>query len=219
MLDGYDVVVADFRYKNSGDHVTHIARRLKPGGLFVLASIDDVDSVDGPVGSKHASYALNGRFVRIETVPGSPTRFAHMHTQTRNKCQYAISHLSVWRKLASQNQSVQLYDVPVEASGEATQSTADYYEDDSILSSYDRFHFGAGFLSVENFPLRMSEICLEACKRFGIGCEAGNSPHSVLCNVLLLLVTTFVVGNNPFHIVQLLYDITFLNLIIFCSIK
>ncbi len=39
--------------------------------------------------------------------------------------------------------------------------------------SYDRFHFGAGLLSVKNFPLRMAEVCIEACKKYNVDMEAG----------------------------------------------
>ena len=42
---------------------------------------------------------------------------------------------------------------------EATvQTTDEYYEDEDILTSYRRFHFGPGFLGVKNFPLRMAEV-------------------------------------------------------------
>ena len=37
-------------------------------------------------------------------------------------------------------------------------TTAQYYEDKSILTSYDRFHFGPGLLGVKNFPQRMAEV-------------------------------------------------------------
>ena len=37
-------------------------------------------------------------------------------------------------------------------------TTAQYYEDKGILSSYDSFHFGPGLLGVQNFPQRMAEV-------------------------------------------------------------
>ena len=39
-------------------------------------------------------------------------------------------------------------------------TTAQYYEDKSILTSYDRFHFGPGLLGVKNFPQRMAEVAV-----------------------------------------------------------
>ena len=67
-------------------------------------------------------------------------------------------------------------------------TTAQYYEDKSILTSYDRFHFGPGLLGVENFPQRMAEVaftrrriflatitskvCVSACRRFGVSFDA-----------------------------------------------
>ena len=70
-----------------------------------------------------------------------------------------------------------------EASRGGTQTTADYYEDNDILSSYDTFHFGDGLLGVPNFPRKMAELCLEAAKTFGVklgsaldaGCGPGGS--------------------------------------------
>ena len=59
-------------------------------------------------------------------------------------------------------------------------TTADYYEDKNILISYDQFHFGHGLLGIRNFPERMAEVCLDACKRFKIKCgvalDAGCGP-------------------------------------------
>ena len=49
----------------------------------------------------------------------------------------------------------------------ASLTTDEYYEDKGILTSYDQFHFGAGLLGVKNFPLRMSEVCIEACRKYG----------------------------------------------------
>ena len=51
--------------------------------------------------------------------------------------------------------------------GETPMTTADYYEDNDILASYDRFHFGSGLLGVANFPYKMAEVCVEACKKYG----------------------------------------------------
>ena len=172
MLDGYNIIVADFRSKNSADHLNHIARRLKPGGLLILSSIDDVTVDD--FGRKHILTSLKSNFVQLELPAAKSTRFAHIHRQTRNKCEYAISNLSVWRK---QNRELnnKLYDTPAEIADDSKQTTADYYEDESILTSYDRFHFGDGLLSVKNFPLRMAEICIQACNRFNINMHTGNT--------------------------------------------
>jgi len=50
-------------------------------------------------------------------------------------------------------------------------TTDEYYEDKSILTSYDQFHFGAGLLGVKNFPLKMAEICVQVCKKFNVKLE------------------------------------------------
>ena len=178
-LDRYDVIVADFRYKYCADQLKHITRRLKPGGLCILASIDDVNDI--VVGSNHVLKALESKFVKVECLEGKPNRIPHIHHQTRNKCQYAISNFSVWRKQDSAEKSnKKLYDVPSEVPVEAAQSTADYYKDECILTSYDRFHFGEGLLSIRNFPLRMAELCLDACRRFNVNFESGNRVKYLL---------------------------------------
>ena len=42
------------------------------------------------------------------------------------------------------------------------------------------FHFGEGLLSVQNFPLRMAEVCLEACDKYSantdLALDAGSGP-------------------------------------------
>jgi hypothetical protein len=71
-LNGYDVIVADFRYKDAADHLGHISRRLNPGGLLILASIDDV--TDTRPGSKHVLEVLNNKFVQLESLDGKSNR-------------------------------------------------------------------------------------------------------------------------------------------------
>ena len=182
MLNGYDVIVADFRYKNSADHLNHIAKRLKPGGLLILGSIDDINKEEQE--PKHILKALKHNFEKIDHKCVTSKRFAHIYRQTRNKCQYAISNLSVWRKLLLEKE-VKLYDTPTEELEEGPQTTADYYEDENILDSYDQFHFGEGLLSVKNFPLTMAEICIAAAKKFNINTNAGriDSFSAVFGNV------------------------------------
>ena len=67
-----------------------------------------------------------------------------------------------------------------ETSRGGTQTTADYYEDNDILSSYDTFHFGEGLLGVPNFPRKMAELCLEMAKTYGVkldsALDAGCGP-------------------------------------------
>lgn len=74
-----------------------------------------------------------------------------------------------------QEKEIKLYNTPTEDLQEGSQSTADYYEDENILDSYDQFHFGDGLLSVKNFPLTMAEICIAAARRFNINTNSGNT--------------------------------------------
>ena len=78
------------------------------------------------------------------------------------------------------------------------ETTAQYYEDQNILTSYDQFHFGKGLLGIKNFPQRMAEVCIEACTKFktnfdfalDAGCGPGRTAME-LCkafsNVKLLI--------------------------------
>ena len=62
----------------------------------------------------------------------------------------------------------------------APETAVEYYEDKSILNSYDIFHFGEGLLSVQNFPLKIAEVCVEACKEnntnLHLALDAGCGP-------------------------------------------
>merc|ERR1712179_236487 len=51
-------------------------------------------------------------------------------------------------------------------------STHTYYEDTSILESYEKFHFGKGENGVKNFPLAIAEFCIQMAEKFGCKFEA-----------------------------------------------
>merc|ERR1719367_1060203 len=58
--------------------------------------------------------------------------------------------------------------------------TDSYYEDNSILKSYEKFHFGNGEIGVKNFPLAIAEFCIEMAKKYecnlNAAMEAGCGP-------------------------------------------
>jgi SAM-dependent methyltransferase len=170
-LQDYDVIVADFRLKNSAQDLNQILKRLKPEGLLILGSIDDVADETEP-GPNHSLKVLKKFCSPVSQK--SDEKYPHIYRQTRNKHQYAISHFSVWRKnkvdddAGDENGSKNDFE-------ETITSTADYYEARTILESYDRFHFGRDrLLGVENFPLRMAEVCIEACTKFNSKMETGD---------------------------------------------
>ena len=170
-MTGYDVIVADFRYKDSASHLDHILKRLKPGGILIQGTIDDPN--DANPGLNHSLQVLAKKCTQIPQNQDSPRSFPHIYRQTRNKHQYAISHFSAWTKDADESGDSNAGSSKNEDFQETIQTTADYYEDQSILESYDRFHFGEGLLSVKNFPLRMAEVCIEACRKYGNKMETG----------------------------------------------
>ena len=169
-LQDYDVVVADFRFKDSAQDLSQILKRLKPEGILILGSIDDVTGKTVP-GRNHSLQILKKI---CSPVSESFEKFPHIYRQTRNKHQYAISHFSVWRKNKVDSED-ENEDGSRSDFNEMIGSTAEYYEAQSILESYDRFHFGREkLLGVENFPLRMAQVCIEACRTFNSKMESGN---------------------------------------------
>eukprot|EP00092_Neocalanus_flemingeri_P038322 GFUD01041721.1.p1 GENE.GFUD01041721.1~~GFUD01041721.1.p1 ORF type:complete len:489 (+),score=124.43 GFUD01041721.1:77-1543(+) len=172
-LARYNIIVADLRHKNAAEDIKILASFLDKDGLLILGSIDDVDE-DNP-GQTHSCSSLTEYFDRI-ALNDNDACFSHIYRETRNKHQYAISYFSVWR-MKSQ---VQSSETDPRDDEKCPETTEDYYEDQSILASYDIFHFGDGLLNVKNFPLRMSEVCVEACQKFKtnfkLALDAGCGP-------------------------------------------
>merc|ERR1712032_1777605 len=168
-LDGYQVIVVDFRHKDAAQHLFHLSTKLQAGGLLLLGSIDDVSGAE-PAGPLSSLVVLDRLFTRMHC-DGALESYPHIYKETRNKHQYAISHFSAWRK-KEDAERIQLTAEEEERLIHYSTTTAQYYEDKSILISYDRFHFGPGLLGVKNFPQRMAEVCVSACRRFGVSFEA-----------------------------------------------
>ena len=104
---------------------------------------------------------LSRYFDRVPCVDNEAS-YPHIYKETRNKHQFAISYFSVWRKKTDQTKAL----CATSEAGDDVRDAVEYYENDKILNSYDLFHFGEGLLSVKNFPLRMAEVCLEACDKY-----------------------------------------------------
>merc|ERR1711978_839114 len=121
----------------------------------------------GPLSSL---VVLDRLFTRVHC-DGAQESYPHIYKETRNKHQYAISYFSAWRK-KQDAENIQLTWEEEERLIHYSTTTAQYYEDKSILTSYDRFHFGPGLLGVKNFPQRMAEVCVSACRRFGVSFDA-----------------------------------------------
>ena len=133
-LKDYDLIVADFRHKNAGSELLQISQRLKVNGSLVLGSIDNVslEIFD----EHHSLNVLKENFLSMDKI----TEYPHMYMETRNKHQYAISYLSIWKKISSSAKNVQ----PSLIRENEILTTAQYYEDQRILTSYEEFHFGEG---------------------------------------------------------------------------
>ena len=161
------------RARDSANTVRTLALILRDSGHLILGSIDDIDEETNS--SRQAGFELRKLFERI-SLRDNEAVFPHIYAETRNKHQFAISHLSAWRKKPSERLGGE-----EKAEAEAKPKDAvEYYEDKNILNSYDIFHFGEGLLSVKNFPLRMSEVCVESCRkfntRFDLALDAGSGP-------------------------------------------
>ena len=183
----FQVVIADLRNKNTGEDIKCLNRLMEDDGLLILGSVDDIDE-DQPA-KQHSGAVLPVFFDRVPQT-NNEAMFPHIYKETRNKHQFTISYFSVWKKKLSDEDSFSFY-----ASGSLTgtatvKDAVDYYENTNILTSYDIFHFGEGLLSVKNFPLRMSEVCIEACTKYktdlNLALDAGSGPGRTameLCKV------------------------------------
>nr|XP_012557475.2 uncharacterized protein LOC100215679 [Hydra vulgaris]XP_047133732.1 uncharacterized protein LOC100215679 [Hydra vulgaris]XP_047133733.1 uncharacterized protein LOC100215679 [Hydra vulgaris]XP_047133734.1 uncharacterized protein LOC100215679 [Hydra vulgaris] len=160
-LKDYDLVVADFRYKNAHEELLEITKRLKINGLLVLGSIDDVNTE--LFDTNHSLSVLKNNFECLENISEHP----HIYKETRNKHKYAISYLSIWKKVSDFVKSTHVPSVD----DEDILTTAQYYEDENILSSYEVFHYGDGLLSVKNFPLHIAEVCIKAALKYKTGLD------------------------------------------------
>lgn len=169
-LKDYDAVVADIRtFKGLAPAVALAHQVLRPEGVLIL----------GMVGDHHLDPVLEKHFRKMNTVEEG--LFPHIFKETRNKHQYAISSFSAWRKsvdMVSAEACPQGGGHVSETGG--SRAPPGYYEDSDVLASYDRFHFGQGLLGVENFPLRMAEICLQACRSFRVETGSGERGQARL---------------------------------------
>ena len=181
------VVVADLRCKNSGVDIKCLNRLMGDDGLLILGSVDDIDE-EYP-SKEHSGAALPVFFDRVSQT-NNEAMFPHIYKETRNKHQFTISYFSVWKKKMSDEDSASFYVSGLPRGTSNAKDAVEYYESTNILTSYDIFHFGEGLLSVKNFPLRMSEVCIEACNKyktdFKFALDAGSGPGRTaieLCKV------------------------------------
>ena len=172
----YNFVVADIRTKDAAEDIKKIAGVLEDNGVLILGSVDDVD--EDNVSKQHSNTVLKDVFTRI-SLTNNEACYPHIYKETRNKHQFTISYFSVWRKIDSGSRGSASEETGVKTDDEA-RDAVEYYEHSGILTSYDIFHFGEGLLSVKNFPLRMSEVCLEACLKHKTNhdnaLDAGSGP-------------------------------------------
>jgi SAM-dependent methyltransferase len=175
----YDAIVVDIRFSGATEQLMHMTERLSVGGILVLASIDQIEEKSFLSGFERVPLEGVEKVIPSEAVAAEGgLSVPHLFKETANKHQYAISHVSCWRKVGA---------VSVKKTGElkgATNhsvATTTYYEDQSILDSYEKFHFGALHNGVPNFPEAVGKFCLEMAEKFGNGkyraaMDAGSGP-------------------------------------------
>jgi len=184
-LSGYAIIVVDFRTKDCAQEIKHLATKLNEGGLLIMGGIDDAAGKSisngraSPVHKENALAVLEKYFHEVPCDESLET-YAHIYKETRNKHQYAISNFSIWRKKMDHEVDETELLEESQANHSRPETTAQYYEDHDILASYDRFHFGEGLLGVKNFPQKMAEVCIEACRKFKVkfdsALDAGCGP-------------------------------------------
>ena len=149
-------------------------RILDADGLLILGTVDNIEEQEGTA-KNHSGSVLPVFFERVE-VASTDVCFPHIYQETRNKHQFTISYFSAWRKKIEEAELASDYVSNING----VKNAVDYYEDSNILASYDIFHFGEGLLSVKNFPLRIAEVCLEACRKYNVNMnlalDAGSGP-------------------------------------------
>jgi len=184
-LSGYTVILTGFRNKDAAKEITLLASKLIEGGLLIMGVIEEVAETgsssgrSSPIRQAHNLSVFNRYFDEVPCDEALES-YPHIYKETRNKHQYAVSNFTVWRKKMKSKVDENETDEDTETSTLRSDSTAAYYEDQNILASYDQFHFGHGLLGIRNFPERMAEVCIEACKKFkiqfGVALDAGCGP-------------------------------------------
>ena len=215
-LTGYNIVVIDFRSVEIGFELRHITSKLKDGGLLILGSINAINPVTSTGRCSPNIPDSTKMFLErwFEEIPCEDAleSYAHIYKETRNKHQYAVSNFSVWRKkdtnedIENDDTFTKLVEVDAPTMGN------DFEKDAQLLNSYDKFHFGTGLLGVANFPKRMAEVCIEACKRYGAKLEcaldAGCGPGGTALDLC-----------SAFNMVKLKLSIWFCQFTNFCRWK
>ena len=159
-LSNYDVVIVDFRFKDCLKQLQHICSRLNAGGLLIMGSIQD------PTKGNVQSF-LNEYFTLINNETGK--LYPHVYRETQYKHQYAISYFSFWEKKTSDSVNGS-EDNEKDITNDEMEPA--YYETADIVNSYEKFHYGELDLPTGNFPVRMAEICVAACKKYGASLNA-----------------------------------------------
>jgi formylglycine-generating enzyme required for sulfatase activity/2-polyprenyl-3-methyl-5-hydroxy-6-metoxy-1,4-benzoquinol methylase len=190
ITQAYDFAICDFRYRNAQAELQNIAKYVKPhGGRLVVASVDareekeNVRNVMAAEGLEEVSLALED---------GASTCFAHLYQETANKHQYTQSRVTLWKKSATGASAGATSALAGERGSKTNHSQHQdvYYEDKSIVDSYEEFHFGEKGcqLGVPVFPVAVAQFCKDMCAKFGVptesaldaGCGPGRSAIELL---------------------------------------
>ncbi|XP_065674423.1 uncharacterized protein LOC124819331 isoform X2 [Hydra vulgaris] len=156
----YDWIVADFRHNNACHELQEITKRLKINGTLVLGSIDNVHAEDSNI---DCFSFLKQNFVCLET-----TEHPHMYKESKNNYKYAISYLSVWKKLTDNTICIQ----PSLISKMEIHKSTNYYDNENTLKSYELLHYGEELFSVKNFPMHIAEVCILAARKYKTGIDS-----------------------------------------------
>jgi len=165
ILDHFDVIITDFRCENPTEHLLNIIERLNPGGLLILASLDDINS-NGRI-TKNVLEALSTCFKRESNLGPEEDRFTHIVKANRNQYEYAVSKISFWRKRdgVGRNISPTTTFIQIE-SNSPTQPWTPY-----------SLHYSQECFWLDNFSKKMAEICVEECIKFNVPMNLGKEKY------------------------------------------
>ena len=204
-LTGYNVILVDFRTKNIGYELCHVSSRLMDGGLLILGSINEMDvelstGRCSPTLPDHTRLFLE-RFFEEVLCDDAVETYAHMFRETSNKHEYTVSTYSVWRKKIDVG--------GIDEDDLITTSELDSAEEEYDEKEYlEKFHFGPGALGVSNYPVRVADLCVEVCRRFGVSLDsaldAGCGPGAAalhLCQAFKQVLSLFS-HNHKFNLIH-----------------
>lgn len=156
---------------------------VKPGGILILATLKKVERIPG-----------------YENTSNSKSTWK-ITRDTSRKHRVVRIFLSSWKR-----NDILSKDLPLPSEDKLStngNSSCVYYQQPSVIDSYEKYHFGEGYLGVPNFSKATAEFSIQVCKDYNItldsaidiGCGPGRTSIE-LCSIFKNV--TAIDLNKPF---------------------